>query len=275
MTDWREAEIVEDAKDWQAAPIVSDEDPSILDGVGRGVGLTARNALELPGNIADFGANVLNVPINLLHRADAALSGRDEVTGAGLPTNSAAFISNKLTELGLPTAETPLERVGTDIQKATATAALPIKVGGQLQASTNPVTRGVGETLAANPAIQGTSAVTGSGAGGTVRESGGTEGQELAANIAGSLSPSVAVTTGPALVRGGFRGTNAQGTQEVVDTFARSGTTPTVGQATGGRIAQATESLLSRAPGGSGRIAATAQQQTDDVAKRVEEFARQ
>ncbi len=247
------------------------EERSTLDNIGRGIGLTARNVLKVPGAVADFGAGVINV----------ADRGLQNVFGFDnpplLPSNNAEFIDEKLTEAGLPVEETGLERVGSDIQNAAMFAATPIKGGAALKSSANPVTRGVGETLTAGPAMQGASAATGAGASGTVREQGGTPGQQVAAGLAGAFSPSAVQAGGGALLRG-VRGSSGETVARNVETFARAGTTPTLGQATESRALQAVESFLSRSPGSSGVMIRKANQLSDDVAaiieKRASELAR-
>lgn len=253
--------------------VVDGEDRSTLQNAARGVGLTARTVLKSPGALADFGAGLINTGITGLSKA-AEFVGDDPIT-ARLPTDSAAFIDEKLTSAGLPVAETPLERVGEDIQGAVLTATLPIKGGEFLRGSSNPVTRGVAGTLSANPAVQGVSAATGAGASGTVREQGGSTGQQTAAGLVGAFTPGIATPLAQSAVRGAVRGgeTGRRVLQENIDTFAKAGTTPTVGQGTQGRIAQATESFLAKFPGSAGRIAKTAKNQVDDVAARVEKIA--
>lgn len=249
------------------------QERSTLEGVGRGVGLTARTALKSPGALADFVAGLVNVGIGGLSKAGEFIG--DEPITARLPTSSAEFIGEQLTAAGLPVAETPLERVGGDIQSAALLAALPIKGGEFLRGAASPVTRGVGGTLAAGPALQGVSAVTGAGASGTVREAGGTPGQQTLAGLGGAFGPGLLKPLAQGAVRQTLRGgeQGRQALQENIETFGRAGTAPTLAQGTQGRIAQATESFLSRTPGGAGRIASTAQRQADDVAARVERIA--
>lgn len=241
--------------------------------IGRGVGLTARNILEIPANIADFGAQALNVIPAAISKGDQLLGGKG--TDVRLPTDNTQVAGELLTQAGLPVAETPLERVGSDIQKAVATTAIPIKGGAAMQSSASPVTRGVGTVLESNPAIQGASAVTSAGAGGVTREVGGTPGQQIGASLAGAFAPAALVTGAQGLARTALRGGEGgrQVLQENIDTFARAGTTPSLGQGTQGRIAQATESFLTKTPGGAGRMSAAAQGQADDVATRIERVA--
>jgi len=255
----------------QRQAMASQQQRSTLEDVGRGVGLTARTALKSPGALADFAAGLVNLGIGGFSAVGEFLG--DKPIDVRLPTSSAEVIGRELTAAGLPVAETPLERIGEDIQGAALLAALPIKGGELLKTATSPVTRGVGTTLAGGPAVQGVSAVAGSGASGTVREAGGTPTQQTVAGLTAALTPGVGIPVAQSVVRGTLRGTAPQALQENIATFTRAGTAPTLAQGTQGRIAQATESFLAKVPGGAGRIASNAQKQADDVAARVERIA--
>ncbi|WP_162600759.1 hypothetical protein [Paraburkholderia sp. C35] len=73
------------------------------------------------------------------------------------------------------------------------------------------------------------------------------------------------------LLRGGDA--NAPAMQKVIDTFKEAGTAPSVGQATGKRVAQATESLLGKYPGGAGVMAKRGEEQASEFARKAEEIA--
>ena len=259
-------------------PETEEQSRSFLENVRRGGALTARSVLETPGLIAagigDIAAKGLNVGIGALDVAGQALG--DEPIEFRFDPQGTRRVEEAFTTAGFPEPETPLERVGQDIQRAAVGGAAPIATGATLATrATSPVTRGVGAALAEGPAIQGVSAATGAGSAGAVRESGGTQGQQTLAGLIGGLSPSVVAGTTRAAAQRGLRGgeEGRQAVEETIGAFERAGTTPTVGQATQGRVAQATESLLSRTPGSAGRITSNAQRQADDIAARVERIA--
>ena len=235
--------------------------------VGRGVALGARHLVETPALAFAGGGDLLSKGINV----GLELAGADY----RIPENRVETIEEGFTQMGFPEAETGPERVVQGVNRAVVGAALPIKTGSALGASANPVTARVGTALADSPALQGVSAATGAGASEAVRESGGSTGEQLVAGLAGGLTPSLVKTATSSTVRGAVRGgeSGRQTVADNVETFERAGTTPTVGQATEGRAQQATESLLSKVPGGAGPIANKVSSQADDLAKSIQQRA--
>jgi len=79
---------------------------------------------------------------------------------------------------------------------------------------------------------------------------------------------------GAGLLRGAVRGGEAgrQRVADTVDEFARAGTTPTVGQATGRPVLQGMETVLSQSPGSAGGMARKAASQTDEIAGAVQQI---
>jgi hypothetical protein len=72
-------------------------------------------------------------------------------------------------------------------------------------------------------------------------------------------------------MRGGEKGRQiAEGN---LAAFEAVGTSPTLGQATNGRLARATESLLGKTPGSAGVVAKRAQQQADEMAISVQKLS--
>ncbi|SAL09319.1 hypothetical protein AWB69_00021 [Caballeronia udeis] len=82
---------------------------------------------------------------------------------------------------------------------------------------------------------------------------------------------SAAVAPVKYLLRGGD--SNAPAIAKAIDTFGKAGTSPSVGQATGGRVAQATESLLGKYPGGAGVMAKKADSQASEIGQQAEKIA--
>ncbi len=136
----------------------------------RQAGLTARYAIEglagIPAIIAD--------PISRL--AGAKPFGE--------------WLSEKLTDVGLPSPETQGERLVGDVSRGLAGGGGTVALGKGLAGATNAVTRGVGETLAANAGAQAAGGGTAAGAAGVAREEGASPLVQLAIGMAtGFLTP--------------------------------------------------------------------------------------
>lgn len=130
----------------------------------------------------------------------------------------------------------------------------------------------VGTTLAANPALQTAGAVTGGLASEAARQAGGGPLSQLAAGFAGGAAPSFLQAGLSAATRGAIRGGEAgrARVEQSLEDFGRSGTTPSVGQATQNRFLQAAETLLSRIPGSAGRMAKKAESQAEEIGAGIE-----
>lgn len=234
-------------------------------------GLTIRAATEgatmLPGLLADMVSAATNKALEI--------SGIDYRL---MPTSEA--VSRALTEMGVPVAETPTEKAVQGAAKTLSSAATTMGVGTALAPAstvslTPSVAQNVGQTLTANPAIQGVSSVTGGAAPEIAAEMGaGPVGQTVAGIVAGA-APSVATTAPQSTVRGAFRGNEAgrQTVQRNIDAFKRAGTTPSVGQATERRAVRALESGLSRTPGSAGVMSRKALDQADEIGLRTTQIA--
>jgi hypothetical protein len=91
-------------------------------------------------------------------------------------------------------------------------------------------------------------------------------------------SPTLLRDIGGALGQGArylLRGaeSNIPSIREAIDTFTKAGTTPSMGQATGGRVAQAAESLLGKYPGGAGVMARKGTSQASEIGRKVTSIA--
>lgn len=234
--------------------------------LARQVGLTARAGVTGLASLPALLSDAVTGPIN---------AGLDRVRGEGNGfrfKKAGASLSDALTMAGLPQPESATERVVQDVAGAMAGAGGMVGAGKALAGAGSALAQGVGKTLAAGPGMQVASAATGSAASGAVRENGGGAGAQMAAGLAGALVPSVGPALAGAAVRGALRGGEAgrQSTAERVAMFRGAGTEPTVGQATGGRVARATESLFGKVPGGAGVIHEYATKQADDMARAVQ-----
>lgn len=274
---WDKDEVVRPAPGMQPATAGENTAPkrSLADSAARGFGIGTRGLVqgltELPATITD---NLVAKPVNAVLDA---VQGKDN--GPRLQMLGEAA-NNLMTKAGLPTAETPSERIAQDINRGGASALTGIATGAGLASSSNAVAQAVGKTLAAAPGTQVASGAAGAGASSATREGGGGAVAQLAAGMAGSLAPSVLPYAGQAAVRGALRGGEA-GRQRVAENIKvfedAAGTTPTLGQATQSRTLQAAETGLSNVIGGSGIMARRAEAQSkaleDSVQKLSQELA--
>lgn len=270
---------------WQSDPVVgADEQPapkrSYLRQLGRDAafaggqlyeGATSWAALPLDAMAGAYNAGVRTF---FPEGHDVTINGQKVHRTGEIPTASEAS-HRDLVAMGVPQAETRADEIAGSVYRGIGGAATSLGVGGLLAQSARPVTAGVGSVLVANPAIQGTSAVTGALGSEAAKEMGGGPIAQLVSGVAGAAAPSALATAPQAAVRGGFRG-GEQGRQRVHDnlqTFRTAGTTPSVGQASESRVARAAESALARTPGAAGRMASSAEGQAEDVGAALERQA--
>lgn len=95
------------------------------------------------------------------------------------------------------------------------------------------------------------------------------------AEIAGALAPAGILAATKGLARGAFRG-GEQGRQTVqqnIDTFADAGTTPSVGQATGGTGIQGLETVVGKSPGGMTAMRNAAEKTSREIGLKIDDLA--
>jgi hypothetical protein len=148
---------------------------------GRQLGLTGRAALTGALSIPTMGADALTGLINIL-------AGRQVMQ----PTSQS--LQNLMTQIGVPTPQTPQERVVQDVTSAGFGVAGPASVA-------NKFSPAVQEFFTKSLGTQGAAATTGALASGAARESDvGPLGQTLGA-LAGSITAGGAVGSAPILAR--------------------------------------------------------------------------
>lgn len=235
-----------------AAEFEKDGGTSWLESQKRGLGLGARSALQgIAGLVGAAGGDAFNtyvMPGDQPSYRDAAGSIADR--------------------LGLPRPQTPGERVGSDVGEALSGTAMTMGAGGLAGLASRGApgfSNRLSSLLTAQPGLQGVSAATGSAASGVIRESGGSEGAQMAAGLAGGLAPGAASASSAAALRGLVRGRDGGAMQQRIDDFAALGASPSVGQASGRRGLQGIENLLAGAPTSSGVMTRFAEQQADDI----------
>jgi hypothetical protein len=175
-------------------------------------------------------------------------------------------------KIGLPTPQTGSERVSADIGRGLTGTALTMGAGSLAQGG-GQVAQRVGNFLTAQPRLQAASTATGSGAAGLTRESGGSEGAQVLAGLAGGLSPGVASFGTSATLRGLVRGRSGEQMQRTIDDFRAVGATPSVGQASGNRAIQGGENLLAGGPTSAGVMNRFATRQAEDIGSGLQQRA--
>ncbi len=207
----------------------------------------------------------------------AVLGPIDRKLGTNLGTGGRGYrqaASDLADSMGMYKPQTAEDRIISGVGEALTGTGLTLGIGGGLNALANMGRVGagagrVGNFLAAQPVLQGVSTATGSAASGAVRESGGSQGQQLAAGLLGGLGPGVASAATGAAVRGAVRGTSGQQMRNTLADFNALGATPSVGQASGNRLIQGAESLLAGGPTSAGVMGRFAERQADDIGQGV------
>ena len=247
------------------------EEASVLGNLGRQVALTGRNVVEGAAALPGIFANPITATGNLAKWASNSLLGTS-FERTKLPTEA---LSDLLTKIGLPQAQTGPERLAGDITRGAAGAAGGVGVGNAVANVASPIIKALGAALAASPGMQAISGATGGGAAGATRELGGGDTAQLVAGLAGGLAPSAVQAAGSAAIRGAVRG-GAQGQQNYADrlqAFEDAGTTPSVGQASGSRPIQSVESALAQVSSSAGVLDRTAEREARDMGAKVESLA--
>lgn len=249
-------------------------------------GRSVRSALRGLGGVLDFVGEPIAAGIDALTAPERTLG--DLVTGeepARTLPRQVRFreLGDMAADaVGLPTPETPGQRVVDDIGQALAGTAATLGVGGALNAGRNAagnptLANRIGDVLGSQPALQTVSAATGAGAAGTTREAGGGTGAQVLAGVLGGLAPGGATAGIPATIRGGLRGgeANRQALDATLGDFAVVGATPSVGQGTGSWARQGLESLLTGAPTSGGVMRRFAERQADQIGEGLQAKANQ
>lgn len=247
--------------DEQAAPATAPE-PSWLERRAADLRANARAAAEGIGGtigiVTDPFAQGLQGLSNMVTGNNTRAMTMAETFGAGAEA------------VGLPALDP--DSPATPIMRGTYGALPTLGAGALAQGGARlapTVTQRVGQTLAARPTMQLVAGGTAAGSVDAARDAGIGPGGQILAGLAGGLAPAGLQAGVQRAVVGGGRAQVAQ----AVDDFARLGTTPTVGQATGSRFWRGVETFLSRVPGGAGRMAQTAERQADEVGAQVQQIA--
>jgi hypothetical protein len=241
-------------------------------GAGRDAAFGLRSALQgVGGLVGAVGGDAFN---NYIANPVARAVGLQE---ARPYREEARVLADRL---GLPQAQTSRDRVMGDVGEALAGTALTMGAGAGANALANLGRQGaasvasrVGQFLTAQPALQTISAAGGSAASSATKEAGGSEGQQLLAGLAGGFAPGVATATGGATLRGLVRGRSGEQMRNTLADFEALGTTPSVGQASGNRLAQGVENVLAGGPTSAGVMGRFAERQADEIGEGLQDMA--
>ncbi|MBU8978177.1 hypothetical protein JI752_018675 [Lysobacter sp. MMG2] len=247
-------------------------------GVKRDLGLSTRNVVEGVGDLIGIVADPFIHAYNWLGEKEpttkSLIAGQPERRWERQATTREGW-GQVLDNMGLPRAETASERVQADVGRALTGTALTMGIGGVLNAgrgaATSPsVANRVGDFLTAQPTLQTVSTATGAGAASVANEKGYGPGVQLAAGLAGGLSPGAISSGTAAATRGLVRGRSGIGMQRAIEDFGQLGTSPSVGQASGNRAVQGVENLLAGSPTSSGVMDRFARKQAADIGEGLQ-----
>lgn len=230
---------------------VTPEPTPWIQGEGRGYGIGARAVLQGAGSLLDaVGGEAFN------RMLPGDVPSYREIGGMAAD------------RIGLPAPQDSRERIAGDIGEALTGTGLTMGAGGLAnlgRAAVGGVRNRLAGLLTAQPRLQTVSTATGAGAAGAAREQGVGEGGQLAAGLAGALTPGAAASGGAATLRGVIRGADGQQMRNRLSDFSAVGASPSLGQATGRHSIQGIENLLAGGPTSSGVMTRFASQQADDI----------
>lgn len=248
----------------QAQPVTPAAAPAprtTAEGFGRASGLLGRDVLEGAGGLV----GIFTDPFT--YSAGAA-TGQNF---AGMKDTAGQLAD----AIGLPKPETGTERVVSEIQQAVTGGAGFLGGARKLIGAASPLVSSVGQSMAAQPALQLVGSATGAGSGAIVREAGGSEGAQAGARLLGALTPTAGVAGASEALRRSLRGGEAGRLQmrQNIEAFSTAGATPTLGQASPGNAAKVVEARLREAPGSVGLMTERLGAQAEDIGKSVNRLA--
>lgn len=178
--------------DWlQPAPQPQPSKPAVVQAgevlreIPRQLGLTGRHVAEGLGQLADVATEPIRVGIvNPISR----LFGGQEIN-----ESTSQAVSRLADAVGLPKPQSATERVVGDASRMVV-GSMGMGAGAAAAATkaTTPVAKTVLTQMAARPGVQAVGATTSGAAGGSVREAGGNEWEQLAASLIGGVGGGLA-----------------------------------------------------------------------------------
>lgn len=239
---------------------------------GRQLGLTARHGLEGIGNFLGIFSDPIAEAGNALFGGEQTMSGLISGEQPSRPFMRAGELATWAADsMGLPQPENGFERVVGGASRALVGAAPTLGAGG-IASQAPGLTGQFGKALAASPGYQLSASASGGGASEIARESGAGPTGQMLAGLAGATAPANTSALARLATRGGEAGRQSMLANLV--TFGKSGAgSPSLGQATEGRVARGLEALLARTPGGSGVMARTGDAQQSGMGRQVRQIA--
>lgn len=256
-------------------------------GFPKALGKSSRATMEGLASLFQLAQAPLNYGIDKgLDLVDPPTKGvEDLITGAPAHTNLPRLgpAPNLGTEIangiGLPNAENPTEEMIMAGTRGAAGAVTPLGVSGVLAKAASPVVAGVGEILSQQPGLQLAAGGTGAMTGEAVKQSGGSETEQMIGSLLGGGLP-FAIEKGPLLglpvfkggreiVRGGESG--AENMRKNIADFEGAGDFPTVGQATENPALRGMESAASVIPGSNLNMLMRAKEQSTNIGNKLNE----
>lgn len=251
--------VIYDGKTWTAAkstsPASGKEKTSTIKDIAKSAGSgVAEGALDILPGALDLGARG---GVYLGNKAGHAIKGNEYEDAPYLPSLTAAL--NRAAGIDYD------PRTTAGQYAKTASGFIPAAVAG------NP--------SALSSASRFGKMALGAAGSGVASEAAGqvTKGTSLEpyARALGGILPSAALVPGAQfLARKSLRGgSTPEDIEQNISTFRQAGTTPSVGQATGGYIPQAIESLLAKVPGSANTMKKFARNQAQDIGAGVDRAA--
>lgn len=249
-----------------AEPVPTESKGWLDNNFGMTLRAAGKGAAALPGLVADY----------------TLLPLVDSMTGEGVSNvGTQGLLDSAFDQAGVKAPTTEGERVYSDIVGGIAGVGpgmLAMKGAGKLLGIAGEKTLAgraggwLGANATAQPGLQVASAGLGGGAAGSVREGGGNSIEQLAAALAAGSVPQMLSAGRGAATRGLMRGSDPTPMRNVIQEFEAAGTTPSVGQATGGQKAQSWESFLSKQFGTSGQMRAFGREQDHGMRDKITEL---
>lgn len=251
---WEQDEVIAPAPPSPAAvaqpqsqqPSIASIGTNLASGANRGLMAVAGMPIDALSNLADLGIAAYGAARGPDANGDVPpLLDRSQILG------SSEWIRNKFapTGIGVQVGDSAPDRYAGIVGQGLAGAALTP------QNALSGALRGVAGNVAGNAAYEQT--------------------HDPAAAAAASLLAGGAPEAGKAVVRGAIRGGEAgrQRVAENIDAFQRSGSMPSVGQATERPVWRAVESVLSKIPGGAGIMASRAETRQAELGAGADRIA--
>lgn len=151
--------------------------------IGAAAGAPLLGVGAIPGAIAGAGAAGLAT-----FAADPIVSGINSLFGTNytMPTQA---MEDLLTRAGVAKPKSEAERIIQQAVSGASGAGSGVALGKQLMTAAGPVTRGVGQVMASQPVLQTVAGATGGAAGQTAAELGAGSLGQIAATVAGGVTP--------------------------------------------------------------------------------------